>query len=80
MSRITFKRMSPEEPRIYHDDDYVGDVYRQDDILNPGSHYYVVHLDEDFRGLFACPNARASARSPSNASTPIRSTGEARGF
>ena len=55
MSRITFKRMSPEEPRIYHDDDYVGDVYRQDDILNPGSHYYVVHLDEDFRGLVRVP-------------------------
>ena len=50
MSRITFKRMSPEESRIYHDGDSVGDVYRQDDILNPGSHYYAVHLDEDFRG------------------------------
>ena len=50
MSRITFKRMSPEESRIYQDGDYIGDVYRQDDILNPGAHYYVIHLDEDWRG------------------------------
>ena len=50
MSRITFKRMNTEESRIYQDGDYVGDVYRQDDILNPGQHYYIVHLDEDYRG------------------------------
>ena len=50
MSRITFKRMNPEESRIYSDGDYIGDVYRQDDILNPGAHYYVIHLDEDYRG------------------------------
>ena len=50
MSRITFMRISPEESRIYQGDDYVGDVYRQDDILNPGGHYYIVHLDEDYRG------------------------------
>ena len=51
MSHVTFKRMTPEESRIYnHDGDYVGDVYRQDDILNPGGHYYVIHLDEDWRG------------------------------
>ena len=51
MSHVTFKRMTPEESRIYdHDGDHVGDVYRQDDILNPGRHYYVIILDEDWRG------------------------------
>ena len=50
MSRITFKRIAPHESRIYQDGDHVGDVYRQDDVLNEGRHYYVVHLDEDYRG------------------------------
>ena len=50
MSEITFKRVTPHESRIYQDGDHVGDVYRQDDILEPGNHYYVVHLDEDPRG------------------------------
>ncbi|MXW19741.1 MAG: hypothetical protein F4Z95_02950 [Gammaproteobacteria bacterium] len=50
MSDITFKRINPRESRIYQDGDCVGDVYRQDDILNPGSHYYVIHLTEDGRG------------------------------
>ena len=38
--------------RVAHlqDGDYVGDVYRQPDILHEGEHYYVVWLDEDFRG------------------------------
>ncbi len=52
MSSITFKRVAPDESRIYDTDgDYVGDVYAQDDILNPGSRVYVVHLSEDPRGF-----------------------------
>ena len=50
MSTIEFKRVSPHESRIYQDGDCVGDVYRQEDILNAGSHFYVVHLFEDWRG------------------------------
>ena len=50
MSDITFRRITPRESRIYQDGDCVGDVYRQDDLLNPGSHYYVIHLTEDWRG------------------------------
>ena len=51
MSRITFKRVASEQSDIYDDDgDCVGEVYRQPDVLNPGSHYYVVHLVEDYRG------------------------------
>ena len=50
MREITFKRITPEESRIFADGDHVGDVYRQDDVLREGAHYYVVHLDEDWRG------------------------------
>ena len=50
MSAIAFRRIAPDESRIYRDSDHVGDVYRQDDVLSPASHIYVVHLDEDPRG------------------------------
>ena len=50
MTGITFKRITPEESRIYADGMILGEVYRHDDILKPGSHYYVVHLSEDYRG------------------------------
>ena len=50
MSRIRFRRISPQESRIYDPDDYVGDVYAHDDILNRGAVFYVVHLSEDPRG------------------------------
>ena len=50
MSDIDFRRINPHESRIYQDGDCVGHVYRQDDILNPGSHCYVIHLFEDYRG------------------------------
>ena len=47
---LTFRRITPEESRIYQDGTIVGEVYRQDDILNAGRHYYVIHLTEDYRG------------------------------
>ena len=50
MSRIAFKRLTPQESRIYQDGGCIGEVCRQTDILNPGQHYYVIHLDEDWRG------------------------------
>ena len=50
MTDITFKRIAPGESRIYADGDFIGDVVRHDDVLDPGSHYYVVHLSEDCRG------------------------------
>ena len=52
MCRVTFKRITPEESRIYDaDGDHVGDVYAQDDILDPGRRVYLVHLSEDPRGF-----------------------------
>jgi len=50
MDTVTFKRITPQESRIYADGEHVGDVYRQDDILAPGRVFYVVHLVEDPRG------------------------------
>ena len=52
MTDITFKLVTPELSNIYDaDGDLVGEVFRQPDVLNPGSHYYVVVLDEDPRGF-----------------------------
>ena len=50
METITFNRVAPHESRIYAGGEYVGDVYRRDDILAPGHVFYVVRLDEDPRG------------------------------
>ena len=50
MIDIVFRRVTPEESRVYFEGDFVGEVHRQDDILNPGSQYYVFWLDEDPRG------------------------------
>ena len=52
MSHVTFKRIAPEESRIYDADGaHVGDVYAQDDILDPGRRIYLVHMNEDPRGF-----------------------------
>ena len=52
MSHVTFKRIAADESRIYDaDGDHVGDVFAQDDILDPGARVYVVHLCEDPRGF-----------------------------
>ena len=51
MSHITFKRVTPNESRIYDDGECVGEVYRQPDVLHPGRHYYVIWLDDDPRGF-----------------------------
>ena len=58
-SDIRFRRVGENEARVYQDGDYVGDVFRHDDILNRGEVFYVVHLSEDPRG------PRQGARAPS---------------
>ena len=50
MSGISFRRIAPDESRIYLDGDHVGDVYALDDPLNAGGRMFIVHLDEDPRG------------------------------
>ena len=50
MSRVTFKRITSEQADIYDEDgDFVGEVFRHPDILNPGKFYFLVWLDEDPR-------------------------------
>ena len=50
-STITFTRVGDDEARIRDaDGHYVGDVFRQADVLNAGRHLFVVHLSEDPRG------------------------------
>ena len=50
MTGIAFKRIAPDESRIYLDGDHVGDVYALDDPMREGARYFVVHLSEDPRG------------------------------
>ncbi len=50
MSRVTFKRIASDQANIYDEDgDFVGEVLRHPDILNPGEFYFLVWLDEDPR-------------------------------
>ncbi|MCY4503818.1 MAG: hypothetical protein OXE57_19975 [Alphaproteobacteria bacterium] len=47
-STVTFTRVSNDEARIHDvDGDYVGDLFRQRDILNPASSFFVIHLSEE---------------------------------
>ena len=44
-STVTFTRVGNDEARIHDaDGDYVGDLFRQRDVLEPGEHFYVIHL------------------------------------
>ena len=47
---LTFKRTAPDEVRIYRDGEYIGDIYKDEDILEPGRHHYLIWLSEDWRG------------------------------
>ena len=49
-SDIGFRRVGENQARVYQDGYHVGDVFRHDDVLNPGEVFYVVHLSEDPRG------------------------------
>lgn len=55
MATITYRRISSDETRIYEDGKIVGDVTRQEDVVNPGSFCYIVHLSEDPRGFHRVP-------------------------
>ena len=51
MRQINFRQVSADEARIHDaDGDYVGDVFRQPDILEAGRHLFVIHLADDPRG------------------------------
>ena len=50
MCLVTFKRVGKDEARIYADNEHVGEVYRQPDVLREGTVLYIVHLEDDPRG------------------------------
>ena len=47
---LTFKLVAPDEVRVYRDGDYIGDIFKDEDILNPGRFHYLIWLYEDRRG------------------------------
>ena len=51
MSRVTFKRIASDQANVYDEDgDFVGEVFRYPDILNPGDVLFTIHYFEDPRG------------------------------
>ena len=50
MCHVTFQRVADDEARILADGEYVGDLFRQRDILSPGDVLFILHLDDDWRG------------------------------
>ena len=50
MSGVSFRRVAPDESRIFLEGDPVGDIFALDDPLHAGGRYFVVHLTEDPRG------------------------------
>ena len=47
---IHFKRTLPDHAHIYHDQELVGELTKQTDLLKHGSFFYVVHMFDDRRG------------------------------
>ena len=40
----------PDEVRIYRDGQHIGDIFKHEDILDPGRFHYLIWLAEDWRG------------------------------
>ena len=47
---FTFKLTAPDEVRVYLDGQHIGDIFKDEDILEPGRHHYLIWLAEDRRG------------------------------
>ena len=47
---LTFKLAAPDEVRVYRDGRYIGDIFKDEDILEPGRFHYLIWLADDFRG------------------------------
>ena len=50
MCQVTFQRVAEDEARVLADHEYVGDLYRQPDVLREGAVLYIVHLEDDPTG------------------------------
>ena len=71
MSQITFRQVSADEARIHDaDGDYVGDVFRQADVLDAGQHLYVIHLADDPRGWVRVHRPRSRIRAVAAGASP----------
>ncbi len=47
---LTFRLAAPDEVRVYRDGEHIGDIFKDEDILEPGRHHYLIWLAEDWRG------------------------------
>ena len=47
---LSFQLTAPDEVRIYRSGEYIGDIYKDEDVLRPGRFHYLVWLVEDWRG------------------------------
>ena len=47
---LTFALAACDEVRIYRDGEHIGDIYKDEDVLNPGQFHYLIWLAEDWRG------------------------------
>ena len=47
---LAFKLAAPDEVRVYRDGRHIGDIFKQEDILEPGSYHYLIWLADDWRG------------------------------
>ena len=59
---LTFKLVAPDEVRVYRDGDYIGDIFKDEDILNPGRFHYLIWLYEDRRGWKRVTDPRPAPR------------------
>ena len=48
--RLEFRRTDEDEVSISKDGDLIGHIYRHEDILDSGRHFYLIWLSDDHRG------------------------------
>ena len=47
---LTFALTAPDEVRVYRSGEYIGDIFKDEDVLCPGRFHYLIWLAEDWRG------------------------------
>ena len=61
MTHISFGRVTTEQSNIHDQDgDFVGEVFRHPDILNPGKAVFTIHLSSRWASPSAPPTAAAA--------------------
>ena len=41
-TELSFKLAAPDEVCVYRDGQHIGDIFKDEDILNPGRHHYLI--------------------------------------